>query len=43
MEGWCLGGGFILEWNWDGQDFVYTIEQLSPEDDAALLTEEQEE
>ena len=34
--------GFVLEWNWDGQDFVYTIEQLSPEDRAAVLTEEEE-
>jgi hypothetical protein len=35
--------GFVLEWNWDGQDFVYTIEQMSPEDRAAFLAEEQEE
>jgi hypothetical protein len=34
--------GFVLEWNWDGQDFVYTIEQLSPEDHAAFLAEEAE-
>jgi hypothetical protein len=33
--------GFVLEWNWDGQDFVCTIEQLSPEDYAAFLAEEQ--
>ena len=34
--------GFVLEWNWDGQDFVYTCEQMSPEDHAAFLAEEQE-
>ncbi len=34
--------GFILEWNWDGQDIVYTCEQMSPEDHAAFLAEEQE-
>jgi hypothetical protein len=28
---------FVLEWNWDGQDFVYTREQLSPGDYAAFL------
>jgi len=33
--------GFVLECNWDGQDFVYTIEQLSPEDYAAFLAEEE--
>lgn len=37
--------GFVLEWNWDEnkQNFVYTIEQLSPGDHAAFLAEEQEE
>gem|GEM_PF-6724957 len=34
--------GFILAWNWDGQDIVYTCEQMSPEDHAAFLAEEQE-
>ena len=34
--------GFVLEWNWDGQDFVYTIEQLSPENHAAFLAKEEE-
>lgn len=34
--------GFILTWNWDGQDIVYTCEQMSPEDHAAFLAEEQE-
>jgi hypothetical protein len=34
--------GFVLEWNWDGQDVVYTCEQMSPEDHAAFLAEEQE-
>ena len=34
--------GFVLAWNWDGQDFVSTIEELSPENHAAFLAEEQE-
>ncbi len=34
--------GFVLEWNWDGQDIVYTCEQMSPEDYTAFLAEEQE-
>jgi hypothetical protein len=34
---------FVLEWNWNGQDSVYTIEQMSPKDYAAFLAEEQEE
>jgi hypothetical protein len=36
--------GFVLESNWDEskQDIVYTIEQMSPEDYAAFLAEEQE-
>ena len=34
--------GFVLEWNWDGQDFVYTCEQMEPSDHAAFLAEEQE-
>jgi hypothetical protein len=34
--------GFVLAWNWDGQDLVYTVAQLSPEDYAAFLAEEEE-
>lgn len=34
--------GFVLEWNWDRQDIVYTCVQMSPEDYAAFLAEEQE-
>ncbi len=34
--------GFVLAWNWDGQDVVYTIEQMDPSDHAAFLAEEQE-
>jgi hypothetical protein len=34
--------GFILDWNWNGQDIVYTCEQMSPEDNTAFLAEEQE-
>lgn len=34
--------GFVLEGKWDGQRLVYTIEQMSPEDHAAFLAEEQE-
>jgi hypothetical protein len=36
--------GFILDCNWDEnkQDIVYTIEQMSPEDYAAFLAEEEE-
>jgi hypothetical protein len=37
--------GFVLEWHWDEnkQDMVYTLEQMSPEDHAAFLVEEQDE
>jgi hypothetical protein len=34
--------GFVLEWNWGGQNFVYTIEELSPENHAAFLAKEEE-
>ena len=34
--------GFVLEGKWDGQRLVYTIEQMSPEEHAAFLAEEQE-
>jgi hypothetical protein len=36
--------GFILDWIWDEEkwELVYNIEQMSPEDYAAFLTEEQE-
>ena len=34
--------GFVLDSNWGGQHLVYTIEQLSPEDYAAFLAEEEE-
>src|SRR5262245_29982795 len=34
--------GFILDWEWDGHDFTYTIEQMSPEEYAAFLAEEAE-
>lgn len=34
--------GFILECTWNGYDLVYTIEQMSPEEHAVYLAEEQE-
>ncbi len=34
--------GFVLEGKWDGQHLVYAIEQMSPEEHAAFLAEEQE-
>jgi hypothetical protein len=36
--------GFVLQGNWDEnkQEIVYTIEQMSPEDHAAFLAEEEE-
>lgn len=34
--------GLVLEGKWDGQHLVYTIEQMSPQEHAAFLTEEQE-
>ncbi len=37
--------GFVLDSSWDNdkKDLVYTIKQMSPEDHAAFLTEEQAE
>lgn len=34
--------GFILDSSWNGRELVYTIEQMSPEEHAAYLAEEQE-
>jgi hypothetical protein len=34
--------GFVLEGKWDGRHLVYTIEQMTPEEHAAFLAEEQE-
>ncbi len=34
--------GFVLDSTWDGNELVYTIEQMSPEEHAAYLAEEQE-
>ncbi len=34
--------GFILDSTWNGRELVYTIEQMSPEEHAAYLAEEQE-
>jgi hypothetical protein len=34
--------GFVLDATWDGNELVYTIEQMSPEEHAAYLAEEQE-
>jgi hypothetical protein len=44
LEGEAQRNGFVLESNWDEnkQEIVYTIEQMSPEDYAAFLAEEQE-
>ena len=33
--------GFILDSNWDGSKLVYTKEQMTPEEHAAYLAEEQ--
>jgi hypothetical protein len=33
--------GFILDSSWDGSKLVYTIEQMTPEEHAAYLAEEQ--
>ena len=35
--------GFYLDSTWDGSKLVYTIEQMSPEEYAAFLAEEQDE
>ena len=33
--------GFILTWEWNGRDIISTCEQMSPEDHAAYLAEEE--